>query len=356
MVGRNFVKYLVDNNLCSTITVADKAMPEISWMNDFHEAAFAHASVTYIQSDLTRDAHLDKVFGTAGTPGRYDYVFNLAAETRLGQNEQLYDERCRNLSKKCAERAKLIGVKRFVEMSTAQVYKAQKAKAHTEDGTIAPWTTQAKAKLAAEQEVLKVTGLDVVVLRPAFIYGTGDVAGLMPRIVCAAAYKQLKQTMKFLWDKTMRINTVHVDDVCRALFHVTKDRIPSGSIFNLADKNDSDQAKINTLLGSLFGIKTGFHGIIVSNLARLNLAGVIELANENHMAPWDTICREHKIMTTPLSPYMGVELLSNNSLYIDGSRIESTGFEYCQPTIDLEQIRAAVQAAIDIEIFPPILG
>jgi len=355
VVGRNLVKYLVDNELCSSITVADKAMPQIAFMNDFHEAAFEHESVTYIQSDLTRDAHLDKVFGKDGE-NRYDFVFNLAAETRLGQTNELYDERCRKLSKVCGERSKKGGVKRFVEMSTALVYKPQKAKAHTEDGAIGPWTAQAKAKLAAEQEVLSIDGLNVVILRPVFIYGVGDVAGLMPRIVCAAAYKQLNETMKFLWDKTMRVNTVHVDDVCRALFHVTKDRIPSGTIFNLCDKNDSDQAKVNALLGTVFGIKTGFHGMIISNLARLNLSGVIEAANEKHMAPWDTICREHKIYTTPLSPYMGAELLANNSLFVDGSRIETSGFEYSQPTVDPERIREAVQAAIDLHVFPPILG
>ena len=397
MIGRNFVKYLVDKDLCSSITVADKAMPQIAFMNESHENAFDHESVTYIQADLTKEIHLDKVFGKDGeaVEGRYDFVFNLAAETRLGQSELLYDERCRKLSKLCAERSAKGRVKRFIEVSTALVYKAQKSRAHKEDGILDPWTLQAKAKLAAERHVLDVEGLDAVVLRPAFVYGIGDVSGLMPRIVCAASYQQMGETMKFLWDKTMRINTVHVDDVCRALFHVTSDRIPRGAVYNLADKNDTDQAKVNTVLGTLFGkgttnpslghnirttllirpkhfswtysrlisfggaceigIKTGFHGIIISNLARLNLQGVIEAANEKHMKPWDVVCRAHKIVTTPLSPYMSQELLSNNSLYVDGSLIESTGFNYAQPTVDPERIREEVQAAIDLEIFPPII-
>jgi len=353
-VGRNFVKYLLDNDLCSHITVADKQIPQIAFMSTDQEACFDNDKVTFIQTDLTKDAHLDRVFGSDKS---YDFVFNLAAETRYGQPAALYDDRCRLLSKKCAERAKSSGVKRFVEMSTALVYKPQTRKASTEgEGVIAPWTDQATAKLAAEQEVLGVEGLDVVILRPAFIWGPGDVNGLMPRIVCAAAYVELKETMKFLWDTKMRVNTVHVEDVCRALFHVTKDRIKSASIYNLVDKNDTDQGKTNKLMADLFGIKTGFHGIIISNLARLALNEVIQTANDKHMQPWDTICRSHKILTTPLSPYMSKDLLSNNSLFVDGSKIEKeTGFSYAVPTIEEDKLREAVQAAIDIEIFPPIL-
>jgi nucleoside-diphosphate-sugar epimerase len=31
MIGRNFVKYLIDHDLCSYIRVADKSMPEIAY-------------------------------------------------------------------------------------------------------------------------------------------------------------------------------------------------------------------------------------------------------------------------------------------------------------------------------------
>ena len=79
-VGRNFVHYCVKNELCSQITVADKSLPEISFMNDYHEESFNNDIVKYIQSDLAKDNHLDRVFNDKS----YDYVFNLAAETRYG--------------------------------------------------------------------------------------------------------------------------------------------------------------------------------------------------------------------------------------------------------------------------------
>ena len=92
----------------------------------------------------------------------------------------------------------------------------------------------------------------------------------MPRIICAAAYVEMQEKMKFLWDAAMKINTIHVSDVCRAIWHVLDSTtIAPKSIYNLADKNDTDQGKVNRLLEEIFHIKTGFHGPILSNLARL---------------------------------------------------------------------------------------
>ncbi|RHY56939.1 hypothetical protein DYB30_013388 [Aphanomyces astaci] len=93
MIGRNFVKYCVDNDLCSYIRVADKSMPEISYFSERHKAAFASDIVEYVQADLTRDAHVDRAF--KADTGPYDYVFNLAGETKCGQAESVYSSKVR---------------------------------------------------------------------------------------------------------------------------------------------------------------------------------------------------------------------------------------------------------------------
>jgi hypothetical protein len=96
---------------------------------------------------------------------------------------------------------------------------------------------------------------------------------LAPRLVIAAVYKELKEEMKFLWTKDLRINTVHVDDVVSALFAIAnnKSAIATGSVFNLADKGDTNQETVNAILRSIFGISTGYQGTIISNLARVIL-------------------------------------------------------------------------------------
>jgi nucleoside-diphosphate-sugar epimerase len=109
--------------------------------------------------------------------------------------------------------------------------------------------------------------LNYIILRPAIVYGPGDNQGIAPRIICGAVYKHLGEKMKFLWSDDLRLHTVHVEDVCKALWHVTDPKIPSGSIFNLADKNDTTQDKICKHLEAVFGIKTGYLGTMASKMA-----------------------------------------------------------------------------------------
>ncbi|OQR93772.1 hypothetical protein ACHHYP_02280 [Achlya hypogyna] len=366
MVGRNFVKFCVDNELCSYIRVADKSMPEISYFNESHKAAFASDNVEYIQADLTRDVHVEKAFKPECGP--YDYVFNLAGETKCSLPESVYSAKCRDLSIKCAKKAQELDVKMFVEVSTAFVYKSQTKAPASEDAALDPWTLQAKFKLQAralldavsprkqaEEALRSMSGLNVVFVRPATIYGPGDVMGLMPRIVCAASYVQLKEKMKLLWDEELRVNTVHVHDVARALWHVATQG-QSGDVFNLADKNDTNQGKLNAFLGQLFEIETGFIGKLISNLARLRLGDVVDDVNDKHMKPWSDLCSIHGVTNTPLTPYLDKELLAHHQLYIDGSKIELTGFEYVHPQLTLEELRSVVEGAIAQRIFPPILA
>lgn len=78
--------------------------------------------------------------------------------------------------------------------------------------------------------------------------------------------------MKFLWDKKLRINCVNVIDVVSAIMHcLERTSIGKGSVYNLADKTDLDQGKINTILAKIFGITTSFAGTFVSQFAKVGL-------------------------------------------------------------------------------------
>ena len=109
--------------------------------------------------------------------------------------EEVYKSKCLDLSVKCGTAAAAMGVKCFVEVSHGQVYKSSKAPCG-EDAPIKPWTKHATYKHQAEEALRQIDGLPLVVLRLATVYGNGDVNGLMPRVVIAAAYKQLGETMK----------------------------------------------------------------------------------------------------------------------------------------------------------------
>lgn len=65
------------------------------------------------------------------------------------------------------------------------------------------------------------------------------------------------------------------------------------------------QGKINAMLEEIFRIRTGFMGKLVSNLARMRLADVVDDANEKHMQPWADLCAVRcRCSTVPLGPFL----------------------------------------------------
>lgn len=68
-----------------------------------------------------------------------------------------------------ATKAQAFGVQRYIEVSTALVYKSQAKAPASETAELQPWTLQARFKLEAEEEIRKLSGLDVVFVRPATV-------------------------------------------------------------------------------------------------------------------------------------------------------------------------------------------
>ena len=80
-------------------------------------------------------------------------------------------------------------------------------------------------------------------------------------------------------------------DVCRAILHCTNnDKVPRSSVWNICDKNDTDQGNINQILEAMFKIRCNYWGRIVSNLAAMRIEDVTNHANEKHLKPWTDLC------------------------------------------------------------------
>jgi len=349
-IGRNFVKYLVDNNVAAKIRVVDKVLPSTAFLGEDHQKAFNNPIVEYQQGNLTSAASIAKIFTLEG--GKFNLVFNLAAETKYGQTDAVYAEKVLDLSTKVATEAAKQKVDRFVEVSTAQVYEAGK-KPSKEGSKTDPWTALAKFKLKAEEDLRKIPGLNLIIVRPAIVYGPGDINGLSPRVICGAVYQHINEKMKFLWTEDLKINSVHVRDVCKALWIVSQ-KGQLGAVYNLSDKSDLDQGKFNKVLEKVFKIETGFLGSMMSNLAKVNFKGVTEEVNDKHLKPWSELCKAANIVNTPLTPYLDQEVLYNNSLSVDGSAIEELGFKYDHPEINEILVREQIDYFIAQKLFPPL--
>jgi len=352
-IGRNLVRYLVQNDLVSKICVSDKVLPQVAFLNKAEKEIFENSDkVSFIQANLAREQTIEKVFTHDG--GNYSLVINLAGATKYSQSWELYKENIIDVARVCANAAKKYGCQRFIEMSTAQVYckKGSPDNGWSETGTVDPWTSIAKARHEAEQEVAKVQGLNYVIVRPATVYGIGDVLGITPRVVIGAVYKQSGEKMELLWSKSLKVNTVHVNDVVRALWHL-RDHGNSGQIFNLCDKNDTDQGKINGVLEEIYTIKTGFLGKNMSELAKkFGMKQLTETVNDKHLKPWSDLCKSKGILETPLTPYLDEELLLKCALHINGGHIESTGFSYNHPNLTAQLVRELIADFIAKGHFP----
>jgi len=349
-IGRNLVEFLMDRQLVSRIRVADKVLPDLAGLSQKQTALFKNSDIVdFKQANLARENFVTKVFEDGGV--KWDFVINLAGETKYSQTDEVYKENIIDVSVTCANGAAKRSVQRFIEVSTAQVYDAGK-KPSDESSKAKPWTKLAEAKLAAEKEISKIKGLNLIVVRPSIVYGPGDIMGLTPRLICGAVYKHLQEEMEFLWDKDLRINTVHVRDVCAAIWHLCVNG-QLGEVYNLCDTGDTDQGAINNLLEKIFKIKTGFMGLMKSKLATaVAMKTVAETANEKHLKPWSDLCKSKGVTNTPLTPYLDEELLYNNSYSIDGSKITKTGFKYEYPAVTEQSLRETLQYFMELGFFP----
>lgn len=90
-----------------------------------------------------------------------------------------------------------------------------------------------------------------------------------PRLVVGAVYKHLGEMMKLLWGPDLHMNTVHVRDVVRAIWHVANRSETIGQTYNLVDEGDSTQGSISAIVSELFNINHDYWGTALSTLAKV---------------------------------------------------------------------------------------
>ncbi|WP_439675208.1 NAD-dependent epimerase/dehydratase family protein [Embleya sp. MST-111070] len=156
-------------------------------------------------------APADRATALAGV----DVVINLAAAFRAVPDQTA---RAVNLeaATALAREASAAGVRRFVHTSTNLVYGAGLGRPALEGDPTEPsggFGTYPEIKAAADAELLalrEALGLDVVILRLAFVYGDGDthMRDFLPRIAG--------------WAPHRRLPTVHHADVAQALVRVVR--------------------------------------------------------------------------------------------------------------------------------------
>lgn len=78
--------------------------------------------------------------------------------------------------------------------------------------------------------------------------------------------------MKLLWTKDLKMNTVHVNDVCRAIWFVISREDTKFNIYNIVDDSNSTQGSISSLVSEIFNINHDYWGTAISSIAKVYVA------------------------------------------------------------------------------------
>lgn len=362
-IGRFLTRYIHENNFASEIRIVDKQLPQLAWLAPEFEVACSKDR--FVQGDMSREYTAEKVF-TRENGASWDYVFNCGGDNRFSQDDEIYKQRSLKLSVTAAKEAAKRGVKCWVELSSGAVYKPDR-EPRKETDKLKPTLRLAKYKLEAEEQLQKIEGLNLVILRLANVYGPycSKVIGTM--LCMARVYAYLEEEMKWLWTKDLRTHTVHVTDVARAMWEVAtwcrdgkkswnESTLGKTPIFNVVDHSDTTQGSMHEFINKIFGIKTGFHGTIVSQFAKLNLHSAVDEENDELLQPWSELLNEAGITRPgPINPYLEQEIVRDSDLSLDGSRLEQiVGFKYEVPKLTEESLRQIIESYERLNWWPPM--
>ncbi|XP_044756357.1 uncharacterized protein LOC123314945 [Coccinella septempunctata] len=349
-IGRNLVSYLVKENLTSAIRIVDKVPPQVAWLNKIHQDYLNNPIVEFRSANLINPESCKNAFASDAA---WDFVVNCAGETKGSQTDPIYYEGILKLSLNCSKEAAQAKVKHYVELSCGNMNSSEKVPLK-EDGPTEPWTNVAKFKAMVEKELREVPDLRFTVLRLPIVYGSSDRGSIVQRIMVAGIYRKLGETMKLLWNSGIKLNTVHVEDVCRAIWFVLNRDDTIGEIYNVVDTANSTQGSISELLEELFDIKIDYYGTVLS--AMVDLANAADEANDKHLDPWAKACRQDDIQNTPLSPHMDAEVLLNKHLNLDGAKLKNLGFELKFPNPSAQLFKNIIDEYVEMKVYPVSLA
>jgi nucleoside-diphosphate-sugar epimerase len=208
--------------------------------------------VQWVQCDLTREADLEHAL--QGVETVYHCAALCSAPGTLAEFEQANVHGTVRLLKLASKAS----VKNFVYVSSMSVYAAPEAADSVLDES-APLDARAaergvytRSKLAADQAVLEYARRHlsprVIVLRPGTIYGPGAKVPVGRFQLPSSSVRPL-----VVGGPGLPTGLVYVDDVIEAMLAGPRSGVPTGSVYNLVDSAQSDQAELARTLSQVTG-------------------------------------------------------------------------------------------------------
>ncbi|MEV5958405.1 NAD(P)-dependent oxidoreductase [Streptomyces sp. NPDC051987] len=196
---------------------------------------FAALGAEVVVGDLRDEEALGKAVAGA------DAVVNVAAAFRGVPDEEAWAVN-RDAAVALGKAAVSAGVRRFVQVSTGNVYGTGRGRPLTEEDESRPggemWGAYPESKIAAERELLALGGgMEVRIGRLPFVYGEGD-----PHLVNVMAWAAH-------WAPAQRLQMAHHADVGQGLLRLLYAPAVHGPLYNIADDAPVTTVELHRLNG-----------------------------------------------------------------------------------------------------------
>ncbi|TIA88836.1 hypothetical protein E3P99_02357 [Wallemia hederae] len=336
--------------------------------DSFKRKLLTDEAIEYHQVNLLNKATIESIFETYNP----DHVFDLSGDIRFDVNE-LQHIQSTLASYQLGQIAATHPINSFTKL-TFPFYEFN-SKPCSESTELSPQGGRGVWWHDSIRSLATIPNLPLSILRVGAWYGPSQLHGkITPRLMCGDIYRHLNEEMKFLWNGDLRLNTVHSEDVARALVALSKWRqsttdtspfnntfksyvdgeklkqfqlppkeTPSRApLFNLVDDSDATQSSVAEQIAKVFHVKTGFLGGLISAFAKMDIEEMVEDVNEKHLDAWADMLKKSDIKDTPLTPYLDEHFFKKNPIAMDASKMKKTLSFKCKhshiTTQDIQEI------------------
>jgi dTDP-glucose 4,6-dehydratase len=240
-IGSEFVRQTVSRYADDQVTVLDK----LTYAGNLANLATVAAEprFRFVQADIADRATLDQLLGQG-----IDAIVNFAAETHVDRSILEPDAFVKTDvlgTWTLAEAARAHGIKRFLHVSTDEVYGAVLAGASQETDRLDPTSPYSASKAGGELLVLaahKTFGLPALVVRGANAYGPYQYPEkLIPLHITNAIDDQ---PLPVYGDGQQRRQWTHVSDFASGVDTVLRQGVP-GEVYNIGNPEPEDDLPVN---------------------------------------------------------------------------------------------------------------
>ena len=277
-------------------------------------------------ADLRSDSEVARV--VAGCDAVVHTAAQMSARAGVSELNDVNTEGVARLFDACRHE----GVKRFVHVSTATLYKSAKSPL-CEDDALAPRGPYGLSKQGAEMFLRgNQDGPDWTILRPAPIYGNRG-RHFAASLLSVGPLLRLVSPILPRPSGGPRATMVHAQDVARAaLFCLNEEKTVSG-VFNVSDGDALDLGDRLAMTFDAYGLRSVRTGAPPMAALRFwgklfQTSGAYQGADVSVLSAWRAVVVRHRLKSA-LRPSIDRELLTllYEDLVVDGSRLRDLGFE-----------------------------